>query len=103
LLQRGSIVSADADVEIPSILTVDSVYPVPAGDVVTLRIGVPYSGELSVELYDVLGRLLLSISAVEEAGWLAKTLNTSGLNPGLFFVRVIQGGATQTASVVVNR
>jgi hypothetical protein len=80
-----------------------SVYPVPASDHLTVSYRLPIAGEVILELYDALGRLVreehpgvLGVGAVVER-W-----SLGGLGAGVYFVRLHgPGGATDVRKIVL--
>ena len=81
-----------------------SVAPNPARGTAAVSLGLPRAGEVSVALYDGLGRRV----AVLHGGWLDAgrhevALDASGLPPGVYVVRVRAGEQVRTARVTVVR
>ncbi len=95
----------------PSIraLTVLQNYPNPFAGSTDLSIGLPGSGDVSIEVYDVAGRRVRSeLIPRMSAGWQRVSLNDRGDNgkplaSGVYFYRVHAGGATVTKKMVIAR
>jgi uncharacterized repeat protein (TIGR01451 family) len=72
-------------------------YPNPAADSVTLRLG-ESSGKAKVEVADVLGKVVLSTETTRKM----TTINTSFLSAGMYFVTVTSGEATSNQKLVIR-
>lgn len=68
-----------------------SVFPNPANDKTTLHINDLPSGEYSISLIDMQGRLMNHFSADITQSAYAQVINTSGLVNGLYFVNISNG------------
>lgn len=86
------------------VATVD-VFPNPAGpDVATVGFHVPSSDHVRIELYDVLGRRLqVLMDGVVAAGNHEIDYPVRALSSGVFFVRLVFGSQSASASIVVRR
>jgi hypothetical protein len=73
-----------------------SVYPNPASDVITVSSTLT---EGTITVTDVAGKLVKST----ELNGLSTTINTTGLNNGVYYVTVSNGSATSTEKVVVKK
>lgn len=79
------------------------VYPVPASDIVNVKINTFEAGTVTTEILDATGRLLKSEESSLEAGHTVLKLNISDLRSGVYFVRVKHNGAyTQIKKLVRN-
>jgi hypothetical protein len=88
----------------PPAFAIAKVYPNPASDVLNIALTLPQSGEVTLELYDLSGRLVESESISENAaGQVSLTLNVSGLTSGLYTLRAVQGCEQAIRRVVVSR
>jgi len=80
--------------------------PVRAGDVATLRLGLPAAAGTRLELFDARGRRLHEIPAPPAAGWQVLPWRTTGrgnapLGTGVYFVQMRSKGERTTAKFVV--
>ncbi len=90
-------------------LTVLPNHPNPFADATELEIGLPHASEVSVEIFDVAGRRVntMTLKGVR-AGWRSVTLagrNHAGtvLPSGVYFYRVRAGASTVTRKMVIAR
>ncbi len=85
-------------------LMITHVYPNPAWRTdVTVAYEVPKSGQLSVEMHDVLGRRLLRTVREVAVGRGTSRLEIAGMAAGVYFVRVVMGDAAVVRTLVVTR
>lgn len=77
--------------------------PNPTSQRATLRYAVPEQQEVSIFLYDVLGRRVRTVVSGEEGGRRNVQLNVSNLSSGTYFLRLKAGGATRTQRLTVAR
>lgn len=76
------------------------VYPNPATDQVNLQLAVAAGQVAKAELYDLTGKLLVSETLAPEQG--VYQLNTSGLQPGTYIIRIwVDGVAKQSERLVI--
>jgi hypothetical protein len=73
-----------------------SVYPNPASDVITVTSSL---SEGMITITDVSGKLVKTV----ELNGLSTSLNTSGLNNGVYYITVSNGTSTSTEKVVVKK
>jgi hypothetical protein len=78
-------------------------YPNPARSRATVRFAIPDGAtqEVTLRLYDVLGRQVRTVRAGTEAGRHELQLDTGGLASGTYFLRLTAGGTTKTQQVTV--
>jgi hypothetical protein len=55
--------------------------------------------DVSIQLFDVFGRQWMQTSAYKSENTLEETLNISNLPKGVYFVRIIEKGLTQTEKI----
>jgi endonuclease I len=68
----------------------------------TIRYTIPEASNVTIALYDVLGKRVASlVSSRMEAGEYVYTLKAGGLGSGVYFLRLQAGGQTDTRKVVV--
>ncbi|MEM9997996.1 MAG: T9SS type A sorting domain-containing protein [Bacteroidota bacterium] len=81
-----------------------AVYPNPAGGAVTVPVTLAESTEVTVVVYDVLGRAVATVARERvEAGAHAFGLDTGTLAPGVYVVRLDAGSTTATQRFTVVR
>jgi hypothetical protein len=80
-------------------------FPNPARSQATVRFAVPEqtTGDVQLELYDLLGRQVKTIPAAEASGRVEQTLDVSNLPSGTYLLRLSAGGQTQTQQVTIVR
>ena len=79
-------------------------YPNPARGRTTVRFAIPEgnaASDVTLRLYDVLGRQVRKVRAGAEAGRHELQLDTGGLASGTYFLRLTAGGTTRTQQVMV--
>ena len=89
--------------DVPTELAFASVGPNPTSGVLRARYGVPASGPVSVEVFDVQGRRVVDQSAAAaNAGWHTAEVPTGSLAAGVYVLRVTAAGTViaRTFSVV---
>ena len=80
-----------------------STYPNPVRSRATVRLAIPDGSaqEVTLHLYDVLGRQVRMVRTGAEAGRHEITLDTSRLPSGMYFLRLTAGGTTKTKQLTV--
>ncbi|WP_233993919.1 cadherin-like domain-containing protein [Salinibacter altiplanensis] len=79
-------------------------FPNPARQHATLHFGLSSTTEVQITIYDLLGRSVRTpVRGRFEAGRHQKRLTTSGLAPGMYFVRMRAGNTTRTRKLTVLR
>lgn len=80
-------------------------YPNPARSRATVRFAIPDGSaqEVTLRLYDVLGRQVRTVRTGAEAGRHELTLDTNRLPNGTYFLRLTAGGTVRTQQVTVVR
>jgi hypothetical protein len=79
--------------------------PNPASRRATVRYAVPEGagGDVTLRLYDVLGRTVRTVTARAEAGRHTRTLDVSGLASGTYFLLLQAGGPAVTRKITVTQ
>ena len=88
-----------------AVLDVDNLnlYPNPATDQITLSMTLPAATELEAQVFDLLGRNVMSRPLGNLPGGQQRfTLNTSDLAPGVYNLRLTDGRASQSLKFVIN-
>ena len=93
---RGNLVAGT-----PEALAFVGVYPNPARAEASVRFALPESGDVSVSVYDVVGREVASSAAQYDAGQNAATIDAARLSAGVYVVRVTTATAVVTGKFVV--
>ena len=79
-------------------------FPNPARSRATVRFAVPATSDaadVSLRLYDLLGRRVRTVRATAPAGRHELQLNTAGLASGVYFLRLTAGGVARTQKLTV--
>lgn len=76
-------------------------YPNPVRQRATVRYALPERQEVTVRLYDVLGRRVRTIVRAEQEGRHERQLDVSGLSSSVYFLRLRAGGQTRTQKLTV--
>jgi hypothetical protein len=77
-------------------------YPNPAGETVTLKYALPEAREITIAVYDVLGRRVARlVDGPKEAGIHQASLAAGRLPSGTYFVRMQTDGVSETRRLVV--
>jgi Secretion system C-terminal sorting domain len=80
-----------------------SIYPNPATSAATLRYSIPRPMEVRIEVFDVLGRRLLSIDhGLRPGGEYLQSLPATNWSPGLYLVRIQLDYVSATRKLVVQ-
>ncbi|MFH1313486.1 MAG: metallophosphoesterase [Candidatus Eisenbacteria bacterium] len=91
--------------EIPSSLVITGTSPNPFSEHAVIRFGLPRDGTVRIDVYDVSGRLAVSLvredypAGYHEVDW----QNDGKVGTGLYFLRLRLGPDTMTRKVVVSR
>jgi hypothetical protein len=80
-------------------------YPNPARSRATVRFAVPEGAgeDVTLRLYDVLGRQVRTVRAGAKPGRHTLRLETAGLSSGVYVLRLAAGGAVKTRKLTVVR
>jgi hypothetical protein len=76
-------------------------YPNPAQSRATVRYAVPERQEVTVRLYDVLGRQVRTLVHGEQTGRHKRRVDLSNLASGVYFLRLRAGGQVRTQKLMV--
>jgi hypothetical protein len=86
----------------PPAFAITRLYPNPASDVLNIALTLPQSGEVTIELYDLTGRVVASKNIqVVSAGEFSENLDVSGLANGVYTLRATQASLSASERVVV--
>ena len=88
----------------PPAFAITKVYPNPASDVLNIALTLPQTGNVTLELYDLTGRVVASKDIqVISAGELSEQLDVGGLANGVYTLRATQMNLSASERVVVGR
>ena len=78
-------------------------YPNPARDQFNLSFTAAQAGKASIQVYNLRGELVRTLNVQTTAGSNTVEINTSELNSGYYFAKVIQGTATASVKFAVTQ
>ncbi|PSQ79246.1 MAG: hypothetical protein BRD41_07640, partial [Bacteroidetes bacterium QS_1_63_11] len=78
-------------------------HPNPAQSRATVRFAVPETREVTLQLYDLMGRQVRTLSQGPKKGRTEMQVGLSGLPSGIYFLRLRAGGTTKTQKMTVVR
>jgi hypothetical protein len=88
----------------PSTLRLRALFPNPARSHVTLRYELPTDGPVRLEVYDLLGRRVETLTASRRsAGRVEDQVDVSRLGAGMYFLRLVAGPTIRTQRFTVVR
>jgi parallel beta-helix repeat protein len=104
-MQRPSVSGAlESITSLPNEFALLQNYPNPFNPLTTIKYNLPTDSRVTLKLYDVLGREVLTIvDQQEQAGYHSTTLDASRLSSGVYFYRLQAGVFTQTKKLVLLR
>ena len=76
-------------------------YPNPTRSQATVRYALPGTQDVTVRLYDVLGRQVRTLVSGEQEGRHQRTLDVGALPSGVYFLRLRAGGEMRTQKLTV--
>jgi len=76
-------------------------YPNPVQQRATVRYAVPERQEVTLRLYDILGRQVQTVVNEDQEGRHQRNLDVSGLASGVYFLRLRAGGTVRTRKLTV--
>jgi hypothetical protein len=86
------------------VVTSLEIFPNPAIESTTIALNNEAAGEVSIEVYDVVGKLVYSMPKTQMTKGMNKLeMNTASLNAGLYMVKVISGNKTITSQLTVTK
>lgn len=96
---------ADADGEVPTALTLHGNYPNPFNPSTTVRFALPEAADVTVEIYDLLGRRVATLlnAAFLSAGPHDVRFEAAGLPSGTYLVRVEAGADVKTTRMTLTK
>ncbi|MFA6587844.1 MAG: peptidoglycan DD-metalloendopeptidase family protein [Patescibacteria group bacterium] len=92
----------EEDVSLPKEFALSQNYPNPFNPTTTISYTLPQAGEVSLEVYNLLGQKVETIlNEYQEAGEYAKTWEASRYASGVYFYRLSAGSFTQTKKMLL--
>ncbi|GAB5536212.1 MAG: hypothetical protein Rubg2KO_24610 [Rubricoccaceae bacterium] len=94
-------VGSERDPSLPEVFAIDPPWPNPVRQRATVRVALPEASELTVEVFDALGRRVRQLEDADRpAGWHELALDADGLASGVYLVRMVAGeGADRFTAV----
>ena len=93
-------VAVEDEGTLPETLTLLGNYPNPFNPTTSIRYALPATGEVSIQVYDLLGRLVADLApGVQPAGTHEMRFDASGFASGLYFYRVQTDGAAGAGKI----
>jgi hypothetical protein len=93
--------SVEVRTEAPSQVRLKALYPNPARERATVQFAVPQAQDVSLKLYDTLGRHVRTVLAGEKRGRHEMTVDVSDLSSGIYFLRFSTEGTVKTKRLTV--
>ena len=88
-------------ISLPETFSLDKAYPNPFNPVTTLRFSLPVKAEISLIVYNLQGRQVLSlIDGNMEAGYHSVLWNADSHSSGVYFVKMIAGEYISTQKLM---
>jgi hypothetical protein len=87
---------------VPSIFELQQNYPNPFNPSTTIRYGLPSAEQVSLKIYDMLGRQVATlVNARQAAGRYEATFNAASLSSGIYIYRLQAGSFSQTSKMML--
>jgi hypothetical protein len=83
-------------------MTTTRVYPNPATDVLNIEVNASQASEMSINVYNIMGQNVMSKNVNITTGMNTRSISTSELNSGIYFVTVKANGFENTMKFVVK-
>ena len=103
ILNPNTSVSNESDSELPTSVELQQNYPNPFNPSTTIAYGVPESGKVTLEVFDMLGRKVATLLNGENktAGRYTVTFNASSLASGMYIYRLQAGNVIMTKKLTL--
>ena len=86
----------------PGAFSLSATYPNPFNPVTTLEFGIPINGNVSIEVYNLHGRLVETLADYHmEAGYHSIVWNANSYASGVYFVNMIAGDYVKTQKLML--
>ena len=97
-----SLSSEASDMQQPIAYGISDAYPNPFNPVTTMTLAMPVSGEMKVEVYNLLGQVVATLaSGYMEASTYTLTWDASNASSGVYFVQADAAGFTKTQKLML--
>lgn len=83
-------------------MTTTRVYPNPATDVLNIEVNASQASEMSINVYNIMGQNVMSKNVNINTGMNTRSISTSELNSGIYFVTVKANGFENTMKFIVK-
>jgi|GEM_PF-2164936 len=98
------VIDAERQVSIPTEYYLSAAFPNPFNNRTTLRYGLPETGQVEINMYDISGRLVKGLGGFEKiAGNHTIDVNASNMGSGLFIVRFEVNGFSSVQKIVLMK
>ena len=101
----GTVAYSDTvrvDYRRPSGVVLTGPYPEPARETVTVQLSLPTTKDVSIEVFDIQGRLVQTVMSVRpQRGEVTERISVQNMASGTYFVRVRIGSETTTRTLTV--
>jgi len=87
----------------PSPFSIEKVYPIPAESDLHLIVNSESDGELSIKIYDISGRVVKNEARTLSASRNELTIDTMGLDGGVYLLKAYCNGASEVVKILVER
>lgn len=99
-----AVVSGEAGAALPTEFALRQSFPNPAAGVTTVKYDLPRDTDVSIRVYDALGRQVATlVEGVQTAGYKEVKWDTRSLASGVYLYRIEAGSYAETAKMVVVR
>tara|TARA_R110000868_G_scaffold383578_4_gene650611 strand:- start:18990 stop:22667 length:3678 start_codon:yes stop_codon:yes gene_type:complete len=100
---KGTGTDIETDKQIPDHFTLDQNYPNPFNPSTMIRYGIPESGKVTLEIFDVMGRKVATLinGLVQQAGYHQVEFNASGLASGMYIYQLNTGNTVITRKLTL--
>ncbi len=100
----GLITSSEVNVSAPQAFHLEQNFPNPFNPITKVRFAIGEGGFVTLKVFDVLGREVATlVHEVMRPGKYERVFDATGLASGMYFYRLVTGGAMQTKKLVVLR
>jgi len=77
-------------------------YPNPATDVLNIEVSASQASEMSINVYNIMGQMVMSQNTNISTGMNTRSINTSELSSGIYFMTVKANGFENTMKFIVR-
>ncbi len=89
----------DVVIKAPNDFSLSQNYPNPSNPKSRIEYQIPFTGKVSIKIYDLLGKEVISlVDETKEAGYYTAEFDGSNLASGVYFYRIIADGSAQRLS-----